>query len=490
LVIMTWNLATAGDVCEAHTKLHSPCSRPAFVLATCILASSLAFVDGSVVNVGLPAIGRSFRAGPADLQWVINAYLLPLSAMLLIGGAAGDRFGRRGVLVFGVILFGVASVLCAAAPSVVWLLGARALQGAGAALLLPNSLAILGAAFSGEDRGRAVGTWSAASSVAAALGPVLGGWLIDTVGWRTIFLINIPLAIAAVVLALVFVREERRSAQTPPLDLWGALLATAALAALTWGLTVGAGHTAWSLGPAIAIAGGLVLMGAFLWIERLRANAAMMPLALFASPDFVGLTLLTLFLYAALGALLVLVPFLLIRGAGYSGTAAGAALLPFPIILALTSRAMGGVAGRIGSRIPLTVGPLVVGAGFVLLLRINPEPDYWRDVAPPIVIMAIGMAGAVAPLTTAVLTSVDAEHTGSASGLNSAIARIGGLIATALLGGIFAAAGRQLFGAFHQAAIVCAAVCAAASASAYLLVGRGGVTARPFQHDKAGLHDR
>jgi EmrB/QacA subfamily drug resistance transporter len=441
------------------------------VLTTCILASSLAFVDGSVVNVGLPAIGRNLHAGAAELQWVINAYLLPLSALLLIGGAAGDRFGRRGVLLFGVSLFGAGSAFCTLAPALGWLLFARALQGTGAALLLPSSLAILGAAFPGEARGRAVGTWSAASSVAAALGPVLGGWLIDAFGWRDIFLINIPLAIAAVVLALVFVRKDRPETEAP-LDTRGALLATLALAAVTWGLTTGAGRGASPIGAAATVAAGIVLLGAFVWVERAQKNDAMMPLALFESADFIGLTLLTLLLYGALGALLVMVPYVLIQGAGYSGTAAGAALLPFPIILALTSRAMGGVAGRFGSRLPLTAGPIVIAVGFLLLLRVNPGTDYWRGVAPAIAVMSIGMAGAVAPLTTAVLASVDAKHTGSASGLNSAVARTGGLIATALLGGIFAATGPDLYSAFHQAALVCALACIAAGVSAALLVGR------------------
>lgn len=429
-------------------------------------------MDGSVVNVGLPAIGRSFHGDAADLQWVINAYLLPLSVLLLLGGAAGDRFGRRGVLIFGVALFGVGSALCAAAADLSWLLAARALQGTGAALLLPNSLAILGAAFSGEARGRVVGTWSAASSMAAALGPVLGGWLIDTAGWRTIFLINIPLAIAAIVLAIAFVREPRREERETPLDVWGALFATLALAALTWGLTAGGGRGGWSGSVLAEICGGAVFLGVFLWIEKRMGSAAMMPLALFKSADFVGLTLLTLLLYGALGALLVLVPYVLIQGMGYSGTAAGAALLPLPILLASTSRAMGGLAGRWGSRLPLTIGPMIVACGFLLLLRMDPAAGYWSGVLPAMVVISIGMAGAVAPLTTAVLTSVDARHTGSASGLNSAVARIGGLIATALLGGVFGAKGAQLFSAFHGAAVACAVASFAAGTAAFTLVRR------------------
>jgi EmrB/QacA subfamily drug resistance transporter len=463
---VTWTVGTAGDQCTARAVAVSQVFNPALVLATCILASSLAFVDGSVVNVGLSAIGKDLRADPADLQWVINAYLLPLSALLLTGGAVGDRFGRRGVLIFGVALFGAASGLCAAAPDLGWLLAARALQGIGAALLLPNSLAILGTAFSGAARGRAVGTWSAASSTAAAIGPVLGGWLIDVRGWQDIFLINIPLAILAIALALAFVREPAREAERSPLDIAGAILATASLGAITWGLT--AGHSGWTLPTIAAVVVGTVLLGMFLWVER--KPGAMMPLAMFQKAEFVGLTGLTLLLYGALGAFLVLVPYVLIVGMGYAGTTAGAALLPFPIILALSSRLMGGIAGRIGPRIPLTVGPAIVALGFLLLLRTSVETGYWNGVFPAIVTISIGMAGAVAPLTGAVLSSVDSSHTGSASGLNSAVARTGGLIATALIGGVLAASGQNLFHAFHGAAIACALACGAAAATAFLLV--------------------
>lgn len=467
---MTWTLATPGDVCRARTAAHASGVRPALVLTTCILASSLAFVDGSVVNVGLSAIGHSLRADAADLQWVINAYLLPLSALLLVGGAFGDRWGRRGILVFGIALFGAGSALCAAAENLGWLLLARALQGTGAALLLPNSLAILGAAFAGEARGRAVGTWSAASSIAAAIGPVLGGWIIDEFGWREIFLINVPLACAAIWMAVTFVPGSPHEQKSRPLDVRGAVLATASLAAITWGLTLGTGRGGWSVWAIASVVAGAALLGAFLWNEAAEKDDAMMPLALLETPESVGLTLLTFLLYGALGALLVMVPYLLIRGAGYSGTAAGAALLPFPIILAVTSRAMGGVAGRVGSRIPLTVGPLIVAIGFVLLLRAGAATNYWSGIFPAIVTMAIGMAGAVAPLTTAVLASVDARHTGSASGLNSAVARTGGLIATALLGNVLAATGSHLTVAFHQAAIACAVASAAGGAAAYVLL--------------------
>jgi len=448
-----------------------------WLLTTTILASSLAFLNGSVVNVGLPSVGATFKASPGDLQWVINAYLLPLSALLLLGGAAGDRFGRVRLLIIGTAIFGGASIACALAPSLPWLLVGRSLQGVGAALLMPNSLAILGAAFSGEARGRAIGIWASMGAVMGAVGPVLGGWLIDTVGWRSIFLINLPLATGAIVLAIVFVRDARREDEAPTLDLLGGLLATAALGAITWGLTIGSGHAGWTPAALLLAFAGVALMLSFLAVEWSKGEVAMMPLTLFGSSSFIGLTLLTLFLYGALVALLVLLPYVLIRAAGYSGAEAGAALLPFAVVLALASPLMGGVAGRLGARAPLSIGPLVVAGGFLLVLRIGPHADYWTTVFPAILVIAIGMAGAVAPLTAAVLGSVDSRHTGSASGLNSAIARTGGMVATAVLGGVLGAAGPALIGGFHAAAIVCAFASVAASASAFFLI-TGGAPAK------------
>jgi EmrB/QacA subfamily drug resistance transporter len=449
-------------------------AHPNWVLATCILASSLAFVDGSVTNVALPAIAKSLAAGGADLSWVINAYLLPLSALLLLGGAAGDRYGRAHMLVAGTVLFAVASIACALAPSLKLLLVGRGLQGIGAAVLMPSSLAILGASFSGEARGRAIGIWASIGAMMAAIGPVLGGWLIDTVGWRAIFLINLPLAAGAIVLALIFVTDSRDRGR-PALDIPGGILATAALGALTWGLTVGSGRAGWTLLAIAGVALGAVLLLGFVWVERQRGERAMMPLAMFGSRSFIGLTLLTLLLYGALGALLVLVPYVLIQMSGYSGTQAGSALVPVAVILALASPLMGQLAGRMGARLPLTVGPLVVAGGFLLALRIGAQVHYVADVLPAIVVMSLGMAGAVAPLTNAVLGAVDNRHTGSASGFNSAIARTGGLIATALLGGVLGAKGPALLDGFHATAIACAIACLAASASAFFLItGRQG----------------
>ncbi len=447
----------------------TPTAHPNLVLATTILALSLAFVDGSVVNVGLPAIGRSLGADAGALQWVVNAYLLPLSALLLLGGVAGDRFGRRRLLIAGVALFALASLACALAPSLAILLGGRLLQGVGAAMLMPNSLAILGASFTDEARGRAIGVWAATGAVAGAIGPVLGGWLIDLVSWRAIFLINLPLAGVGVWLALRFLPDARDDGDEP-LDWVGGGLAALGLAGVTWALTVGSGSdgcTPVATGIGIAAA---ALLALFLAAERRLGDHAMMPLALFASKSFIGLTLLTLFLYAALGALQVLIPFVLIEGAGYSGTAAGAALLPLPLVLAVASPLMGGLAGRIGPRLPLTIGPIVIALGFLLAVRIDGAESYWTGALPAILVIAFGLSGAVAPLTTAVLGSVDARHAGSASGLNSTVARTGGLVATALLGAVLAARGPALVAAFHGAMIVGALTCALASLSAFALI--------------------
>jgi EmrB/QacA subfamily drug resistance transporter len=458
--------------CDAACAAARPDGRsdhPRLVLGATMLASSLAFIDGSVVNVGLPAIGRSLHAAAGELPWVINAYLLPLSALLLFGGAAGDRFGRRLLLIVGTFVFALASAACALAPSLTLLLAGRVVQGVGAAMLMPNSLAILGDAFAGEARGRAIGTWAAAGAMAGAIGPVLGGWLIDTTGWRAIFLLNLPVAAGAVVLAGRFVREARND-KPVPLDTLGAILATLGLGALTWGLTVGSGPRGWTLTAVGMMAAGFALLAAFVLVERRRGERAMMPLALFASRNFVGLSLLTLLVYGALGALLVLVPYELIVAGGYSATAAGAALLPFPLVMAIASPALGGLAGRLGSRIPLVVGSLVVGAGFLLATRIGGGGTYWTTVLPAILLMSLGMAGVAAPLTTAVLASVDSRHTGSASGFNSAVARTGGLIATALLGAVLAATGASLTAGFRTALLACAIAAVAAAVSGFVLL--------------------
>jgi MFS family permease len=362
----------------------------------------------------------------------------------------------------------MASLACALAPNLGWLLLGRFLQGVGAALLMPASLAILGHAFSGAAKGRAVGLWAAAGAIAGAVGPVLGGWFIDAGSWRAIFLINLPLAAGAIWLAWAYVPALQEDGVVP-LDLPGALLATAGLGALVWGLTLGAGPEGWTGAALVLTAAGAAGLVAFLAVERRRGDAAMVPLSLFGSGPFVGLTLLTLLLYGAIGAMFVLLAYLLIEAMGYSGTAAGAALLPLPLLLAAISPFMGGIAGRIGARWPLALGPLIVALGLVLMLRLTPEGRYWTTLFPAILVVALGMSGAVAPLTTTVLGSVDDRHTGLASGLNSAVARTGGLVATALLGSVLAAQGEALLGGFRIAAVIAAAACLGASASVILL---------------------
>jgi predicted MFS family arabinose efflux permease len=305
----------------------------------------------------------------------------------------------------------------------------------------------------------------------AALGPVIGGWLIDLGSWRAIFLLNLPLACAACILAWRIVPHDRTSAAYP-LDSIGGILASIGLAALTWALTLGSGRSGWSP-TALAAAGVAVLLLLIFWrFETARGARAMMPMHLFASKSFLGLTIFTFLLYGALGGLFVLLPYVLIKAAGYSSTAAGAALLPLPIIVAVTSPAAGALAGRIGTRLPLSVGPLVVAAGFLMALRMSASSSYWTQVLPMILVIALGMSAAVAPLTTAVLTSVAQEHTGSASGLNSAVARTGGLVATALLGSVLAAEGDRLLAAYHAAMGVGALICAVAALSAFRLLAR------------------
>ena len=454
--------STATGKATAHSQL---------VLVTTILASSLAFIDGSVVNVGLPAIGRSLAANAAGLQWIINAYLLPLSALLLLGGMAGDRFGRRRLLVAGTGVFAFASLGCALAPDLAALLAGRAVQGVGAAMLLPNSLALLGQEFSGPAKGRAIGVWAAAGAAAGAVGPVLGGWLIDLGSWRAIFLINLPLAAGAVMLAWRYVAPGEHGANQP-LDGLGGSLATLGVGALTWALTVGSGQSGWTQTTVAVGAAGFAVMLLFTLVEKRRGDRAMMPVHLFASRTFAGLTLFTLLLYGALGGLFVLVPYVLITGGGYSSTAAGAALLPLPLVISVTSPLIGGLAGRAGPRLPLAIGSLVAAAGFLFALKIGDAARYWTDVLPAVLVIALGVSGVVAPLTTAVLNSVDSRHTGSASGLNSAVARTGGLVATALLGAVLAASGKQLWIAFDTAMLACAATCAAAVVCVVALIDR------------------
>jgi EmrB/QacA subfamily drug resistance transporter len=448
------------------------------VLATSILASSLAFVDGSVVNVALPAIGRAFSARADALQWCINAYLVPLSALLLLGGAAGDRFGRRRLLLLGTILFGLASLACAVAPTLATLLAARFVQGVGAAMVMPSSLAILGQTFSGPAKGRAVGIWAAASGIAAAVGPVLGGWLVDLGSWRAIFLINLPIAAAAILLTFLYVSDEQEP-HAGALDVQGGALITAGLGALIWTLTVASGPRGWTRSAALTGLGSIALIGAFAVVEKQRQSRALIPLALLASRSLMALNLVTLLLYGALGALLVLVPYVLIEAQQYSGSQAGAALLPFPVVMVAISPFAGAFSERAGARMPIAAGSIAVGVGMLLTLRLHPMASYWSGLFPALVVMSIGMSFAVAPLTSAVLGQVEARYSGAAAGLNSAIARTGGLVATALVGVVFAAHGEALLRSFHATMAIGALVCCGAFIIALTLPGSAEARSKP-----------
>ncbi len=445
-------------------------TNPRWTLVACILASSLSFVDGSVLSVALPAIRTGYHANAQQVQWVINAYLLPLSALLLLGGALGDHFGRRLLLIAGTTIFGLMSLVCALAPSLPVLLAARAAQGTGAALLLPNSLALLNVAFSGEKRGQAVGIWAGAGAAAAAIAPLIGGWLVSAVGWPAIFYINIPLALGAIFLALRFVAEssEPGAGRT---DYAGAFLVTAGLGGLTYGLTVWSATRRFGGEAQTMLAFGTLMLTGFLFVEYRRRARAMMPLALFKGRCFSGLNLLTFLLYGAFGAAMLLIPYVLITSGGYSPVEAGLAMLPLPILMTAASPTMGGLAMRIGPRIPLTVGPLIVALGMILAQMIHEDSSYWTGTFPTILVMALGMTIAVAPLTSSVLGSVEEQHVAMASGFNSAVARTGGLIATALLGSVLASQGTQLFAGFHLAMLISAGVAALSAVVALAMLG-------------------
>ncbi|WP_424952881.1 MFS transporter [Deinococcus sp.] len=409
-----------------------------WTLVATVLGSAMAFLDGTVVNVALPALQRDFHAGVAGVGWVVNGYALMLAALILTGGALGDLYGRRRVFGAGVLVFAVASLLCGLARSLPLLVAARLLQGIGGALLIPGSLAMIGAVFPAKSRGRAVGLWSSATSVVTVIGPVLGGVMVDTLSWRLVFLINLPLA-AAVLWCLRNVPESsaapgssayREGMPRPSLDLPGLLLVTAGLGGLSAGLLGagggGSGGASWPLTLA-----GAALIAAFIWWES-RAPAPMMPLALFHSWAFAGTNLLTFLLYGALGAALFFLPLNLINVQGYTAAQAGASLLPLSLLLAGLSGVFGGLADRHGPRFFLTLGPVLAGMGFWLLGRMGVGGSYVVSLLPAVLVLSLGMALTVAPLTSTVLSSVGEGRSGTASGVNNAVSRAAGLLAVAL----------------------------------------------------------
>ncbi|MFN2451592.1 MAG: DHA2 family efflux MFS transporter permease subunit [Candidatus Dormibacteria bacterium] len=468
-----------------------------WVLLATVLGSGIAFLDSTVVNVALPALGADLHASFTDLEWVLDAYLLLLSSFVLLGGSLGDLFGRRLVFVVGMAGFGLASAACGLAPSPAVLIGARGVQGLFAALLVPGSLAILSAGFRDEDRGRAVGAWSGLGGVAAAIGPILGGYLVDAVSWRWVFFINLPLVAGTLVIVLRHVPESRDPdmAGLPPLarlDIRGAVFAAAGLGLVVYPLIEG--PRAGGLTPAllVSLVVGTLLLGTFIPVE-MRARHPMVPLGLFRSRDFSVTNLTTVSVYAALGGALFIVVLQLQRSLGYSALGSGVALLPITALLLTLSSRTGALAARVGPRLPMSAGPLLAAAGLLLMTRVQPGATYVGSVLPAVIVFGVGLSLTVAPLTATVLGAVDTARAGAASGINNGVARVAGLLAVALiplLSGLSTAGGGRSplpAGSFTRAMVIGAGLCAVGGLVALFGLGprEGAVVGAATAHPRA-----
>ncbi|MFE9691981.1 MFS transporter [Micromonospora sp. NPDC005806] len=460
-------------------------------LLAAILASGMVFLDSTVVNVALPRLGAELHANVADLQWTVNGYLLMLAAFVLLGGALGDRFGRRRIFLLGVVWFAVASLLCGLSQGTGWLIAARILQGAGGALLTPGSLSVLQASFHPDDRGRAIGIWSGLSGVSTTLGPLLGGWLIDALSWRWIFFINLPLAVGVVLAALRWVPESRdveaSRAGGRRFDIAGTLLGALGLGGVTFALIDAPAHGFSSPAVLAAVLVGVLSVVFFVLVERRRGDAAMLPTGLFSSRLFSVLNIFTVVVYAALGGFTFFLAVYLQNGVGWSALRTGLATVPMSLLLLVGSPRAGALSARIGPRLPLTVGPVIAAAGLLLLRRVGPGASYWTDVLPGVALFGAGLALVVAPLTASVLAAVADRFAGVASGFNNAASRAGGLLAVAalpLLVGLSGTGYEQktaLAGAFRGAMLWCAGLLLVGAAMAGLLIHRPTRKAPPSQ---------
>jgi EmrB/QacA subfamily drug resistance transporter len=450
-------------------------SRGRWVVAATVLGSAMAGIDATVVGIALPTIGRAFHTGVTELQWVSNAYTLTLAGLLLLGGSLGDRYGRRRVFQIGTAWFALASLLCGVAPDAPALIGARALQGIGAALLTPGSLAILQASFVRDDRSKAIGAWAGLGGVATAIGPFLGGWLISAVSWRLIFYINLPVAIAVLAVSARHVPESKDPTVTGRLDVPGAVLFSLALAGLTYGLTEGAGLGWGSAATLSALIGGTALLVAFCLVE-LRRKTPLLPLGIFRSAQFSGANAVTFVVYAGLGGALFLVPIQLQTVLGFTPFEAGISLLPITVMMLGLSARSGALAARIGPRLQMSVGPLFVGAGLALLARVGAGTGYVGGILPALIVLGFGLAATVAPLTATVLAAAPSEHSGVASAVNNDVARVGSLVAVAVLPSLAGITGKSYLhpadfsAGFHDAVLIAAGACVAGALIAVLTI--------------------